>query len=257
MKKRLRKLSRAISCPNRTFDWEEEGYGSASIIQALNHRFEGELDNVRLYRDNGKNKWIFLGDFHHQPLILGVGRYSSQEHYQREYSLLKALNRAVPQFFPCVLGHYIINPFKIGGFEGEPKKGVISVSFVECLTHMDTALEFRVKREGKQNYEDALRTLAKHEGYAAGFVLGRTELVMTDPHPTNTLVRRVSSKELIIKFIDAERAMSYRSLKESLQILVEEYTRESRVRVAVIRHKDLFVEGVEQGLEDSKREVLK
>ena len=256
MKKRLKLLAEKILPIDRNWDWEERGFDGDFMTQTLQNTFRGELDHIRLYDNKGENKWIFLGDYHNQPVIIGVGRYSSPDHFRRECRLLNALNRTVPRYFPSTSRYFMIDPSEHVPIYGRFSKPVISVCFVEGLVHMDTVYTFREKIKGLPEYKSMLEALAEQEGYAAGFVLGKTELVLTDPHSLNTLVYPVSSQEFIIKFIDAERIKYCGDLGTSIKILIDEYTRVSHLRIEVIHNKDLFMRGLEQGLQDSEADDL-
>ncbi len=251
MKKRLRVLAEHFPLCDTVCDWEERGLNPSRIPSVLEEAFRGELDHIRLYNNNGKYKWVFLGDYHAQPWVIYVGRYSSPKHYRNEHSLLRALHTAVPQFFPSTSLHWKMDSPHDIDTQGIDSP-ILSVSLVESLIHMETAWDFRERRRDHPSYPLYLEILARQEGYAAGFVLGKTKLVLTDPHPLNTLVYPVSDEELIIKFVDAERLLYCGDFSLSIQRLREEYNDVQHVRTEVIKNEDLFLQGLEQGLQDSE-----
>jgi len=246
MDQRLIHLAGRISQPDISIDLEDEGFDIGRVIDVLTKSFRGEVERVRLHKATGRHKWICLGDFHNQPIVLAVGRYVSRDHYRREGRLLHGLQRAVPQFFPWVIGPYREELVR----ERHPRV-TISVMLMEALDHMDTAFDFKEKRSENRTLDHDLQFLAGQEGYATGFILGKTGLVLTDPNPGNTLFLKRPPHEMTIKFVDAERIKYVGDQKVSLRRLIREYMNEDCLRTAIINNRAIFTNGLEQGLEDS------
>lgn len=251
MNQKLIQLAERISQPDTSIDLEEKGFDIERVIEILTRSFRGEVDRIRLHKDNGSHKWICLGDFHNQPIAIAVGKYSSRDHYRSECRLLHGLQRAVPQFFPWVIGYHVIDPYKEELVRERAPQVTMCVMFMEALDHMDNAFDFKEKRRRNKTLKHDLQFLAGQEGYAAGFVLGKTGLVLTDPNLANTLFLKRSFRELTIRFVDAERVKYVGDQGTSLRKLIREYMNEDCLRTAIINNRTIFTNGLEQGLEDS------
>lgn len=173
---------------------EELGLDKNSVADMLSY-YCPYLNNTQ-YHDEGDNKVVLSTEVKNKKFAMAFGKFINPDEYSFEATQTEYFGKAVPEYFPGFINYLEIIPDKgivtdqlsqLVLDEDGPRVSFIMMDFLEGFQNADVFLDSYTSAHERVRLEQRMAGL---QGYATGFVLGRTGMYTGDPNSGNILLAR-------------------------------------------------------------------